>query len=261
MFKRAVFTILFFAVAALTVFHANAQTPTAEESELTTLILKADTSFDLGQIETAEAYLMEANEMIVRNPGIDVNLQGHFNKVSGKLYMKSSFARALEYFNIAALKFNRNEAESAQVKMFTGIAYYYASDLRMAELYFQEAKEYFILNRDNAGLAKVLNNLGIIAYKQGNEETAAEFCRQALALNLELENDLDASRNQSNIDYFTNSEFHFGNKNNESKNVRVDHGGGGGSGSGTTVNTGGGGTVVVGGSGGSGGGGGFTVYK
>lgn len=258
MFKRAVFTMLFFAITALTVFHTNAQTPTSEESELATLIIRADTSFDLDQIETAEQYLLEAKEIIIRKPDIDANLQGHFNKVSGKLYIKSSFGQALEYFSIAAQKFNRNEAESAQVKMFTGIAYYYANDLRMAELYFQEAKEYFILSRDNAGLAQVINNLGIIAYEQGNEETAAEFCRQALALNLELENALNASRNQSNIDYFTNSAFYSGNKNSESKNERVDNGGGGGSGSGTTVNTGGGGTVVVGGGNGSGG---FTVYK
>ncbi|MCD9188594.1 MAG: tetratricopeptide repeat protein [Pyrinomonadaceae bacterium] len=257
MLKQAVFTILFFAITAFTVFHANAQTPTAEESELATLIVKADTSFDMDQIETAEEYLLEAKKIIVRNPEIDVNLQGHFNKVSGKLYMKNSFAQALEYFNVAARNFDRNEAESAQIKMFTGIAYYYANDLRMAELYFQEAKGYFSLSRDNAGLAQVLNNLGIIAYEQGNEEAAAEHCRQALALNLALANTLNASRNQSNLDYFTNSEFHFGSKNAESKNERVDNGGGGGSGSGTTVNTGGGGTVVVGGNGG----GGLTVYK
>ncbi|HQU86147.1 MAG TPA: tetratricopeptide repeat protein [Pyrinomonadaceae bacterium] len=256
MFRKTVFTAVIFAISLTAYLQVNAQT--SEETELANLITKADSNFDLNKLEPAAEYLVQAKKIIDRNPSIDTNLQGHFYKVSGKLSMKNSFAEALEYYNLASTKFDRNNAEIARVKFFIGIAYYYAKDFRTAELYFQEAKEYFTLNRDNANLAQTLNNLGVTAFEQGNKESAIELCRHALAINLELENTLNASRNQSNLDYFNGNEFYVPNKNSQTKPVIIDHGGGGGSGSGTTVDTSGGGTVTVGGGGNGGGTGGFT---
>jgi tetratricopeptide (TPR) repeat protein len=246
MLKKSIFTLLFCAVLALMCFQANAQEPNAKEIELANLVLKADTSLDLNEYETAKHYLSKAKEIIVQNPGININLQGHFNKVSGKLYMKSSFNQALEYFNTALSQFNHDPLEQARVNFFVGIAYYYANDSITAKVYSSQAKEYFMLNKEDANLAQALNNLGLIAFKQGDEEAAVDFCYQALLINIELKDSLNASRNRFNLDYFSDSSSLSIENDYKSINNELD-GGGGNSGSGTTINTGGSGTVVVGG--------------
>ncbi|MGC2237750.1 MAG: hypothetical protein WA584_16420 [Pyrinomonadaceae bacterium] len=247
MLKKSIFTLLFCAVLALTVFGAKAQESATKETELANLVLKADTSLDLNESEPAKYCLSQAKEIIAQNPGISINLQGHFNKVSGKLYMKSSFNQALEYFNIALSQFAREPLEQARVNFFVGIAYYYANDPITAKVYFSQAKEYFILNKDDANLAQALNNLGVIAFKQANEETAVGFCHQALLINIELKNSLNASRNRFNLNYFSDSSSLNVEDDYKSINNELEGGGGNSSGSGTTINTGGSGTVVVGG--------------
>lgn len=241
MLKKSIFTVVFCLALTLTVFHVNAQQPDSKEIELANLVTAADTSLDLNESETAERYLFQAKEIISQNPGINVSLQGHFNKVSGKLYMKSSFNQALEYFNTASMLFEGDPAEQIRVNFFVGVAYYYADDLDTAKVYFNEAKEYFILIEDDLNLAQALNNLGVIAFKQRDEAAAIDFCRQALLINIEFNASLNASRNRFNLDYFSDLSY---------LTIEFGGGGGGGSGSGTTVNTGGGGTIVVGGNGG-----------
>jgi tetratricopeptide (TPR) repeat protein len=247
MLKKSIFTLLFCAVLALMGFQANAQELTTKEIELANLVLKADTSLDLNEYETAKFYLSQAKEIIVQNPGININLQGHFNKASGKLYMKNSFNEALEYFNIALSQFNRNPLEQARVNFFVGIAYYYANDSITAKVYFSQAKEYFILNKEDTNLAQALNNLGVIAFKQGDEEAAVDFCHQALLINTVLKDSLNASRNRVNLEYFSDLSSLSIENVHKSINSELDGGGGNSSGSGTTINTGGSGTVVVGG--------------
>jgi tetratricopeptide (TPR) repeat protein len=256
MLKKSIFTLLFCAVLALTGLHANGQEPDPKEIELTDLVLKADRGLDLNEFEIARRYLSQAKEIIVQNPEINIGLQGHFNKVSGKLYMKSSFNQALEYFNIALSQFEDNPSEKARINLFIGITYYYTNDLRTAEIYFSEAKEYFSLSKDTANLAQALNNLGVIALQKGNDEAAADFFRKALLINTELRHLVNASRNSFNLDYFSDSSSLT--IKNDSKSIITDlEGGGGTSGSGTTINTSGSGTVVV----GSGSGGGLQKTK
>lgn len=240
MLKKIIFTILLCAVSALTVFPANAPESTQKELQLTNLIIKADSSLDLNESEIAKHYLQQAKDMIVQNPEINLSLQGHFNKVSGKLYMKTSIVQAHEYFNTALMQFAGDPAEQARVNLFVGIAYYYANDFNTAKVYFTEAKEYFTGSEDDLNLAQALNNLGVIAFKQGNDQAAIEFCQQALLINIEFNASLNASRNRFNLDYFADSSY---------LNIALG-GGGGGSGSGTTVDTSGSGTIVVGGNGG-----------
>lgn len=249
MLKKSIFTVLFWLALTLTVFHVNAQVPTPKEIELANLISAADTSLDLNEAGTAEQYLFQAQEIIVQNPEVNESLQGHFNKVSGKLYMKSSFNQAIEYFNTALMQFDGDPSEQMRVNFFIGIAYYYASDLDTAKIYFNQAKEYFILSEDDPNLAQALNNLGVVAFKQRDEAAAVDFCRQALLINIEIDASFNASRNRFNLDYF--SDLSSLRIENEYKSITIElGGGGGGSGSGTTVNTGGSGTIVVGGNGG-----------
>ena len=250
MLKKSIFALLLCAVIALMIFPVSAQEPSAEETELANLITNADKKLDLNERDAAEAYLSQAREIISRNPSINKALQGHFNKVSGKLYMKSSLAEALRYFNLASSQFEGNETERVRVNFFIGVAYYYARDLATANAYFTETKQYFIAQGDQANLAQALNNLGVVAFERGDAETAISLCRQALAINNEIGNSLNASRNKYNLDYFSNPSLFSG----DIDDQPVNHGGGGGgtSGSGTGVNTGGSGTVTTGGNGGGG---------
>jgi tetratricopeptide (TPR) repeat protein len=124
-----------------------------------------------------------------------------------------------------------------------GIAYYYANDLSTAQVYFDTAKAYFTENEDDESLAQALNNLGVVAFRQGNASAAVELCEQALLVNSETENYISKLRIKFNLDYFTGAassdiEDYY-------EQANISFGGGGSSGSGTTVKTGGGGTVVV----------------
>lgn len=241
MLKIIIFALSVCAFFAFTVFNVNGQQLTEKELELQDMIVKTDAKIDLNDPQAAAAHLSQAEQIILQNPNIDNNLQGHFHKVKGKIYMKTSLYQALEHFNAATSRFAGNATEQARVELFVGIAYYYADDLSAAQIYFNAAKEYFIESEDEAYLAQALNNLGVIAFRQGNESAAVGLCEQALLINTETEYYISAARIQFNLDYFADSVI----SDIEGYYERANLGGGGSSGSGTTVNTGGGGTVIV----------------
>lgn len=243
MLKRLVFALSVCAFFAFTVFNVNGQQSGDEEVELKNLIVKADRRLNFDDSETAREYLYQAEQIILQNPGIDSDLQGHFYKVSGKIHMKSSLNQALGYFSAANARFAGNAVERSRVELFMGIAYYYANDLNTAQFYFNKAKTYFIENGDDEYLAHALNNLGVIAFRHGNASAAVDFCEEALIVNSETENFISKLRIQFNLDYFTEATTSDIEDYYEQANIAF--GGGGSSGSGTTVKTGGGGTVVV----------------
>lgn len=251
MLKKLIFASIFCTVFLVSVFHASGQQPTTPELELAGLIMNADRSLDLSEPHKAESYLLQAKQIILQNPNISNNLQGHYNKVAGKMYMKSSLNQALVYFNNAISRFSGNALEQARVDLFIGIAYYHAGDLNASAFYFGSSKEYFILSEDDANLAQTLNNLGVVAFRQGNAAAAIDYCEQALLINNEENSQLNAVRNQLNLNYFIDlstialEEYY--------QALINDLGGGGTSGSGTTITTNGSGTVVAGGGSGNGG--------
>lgn len=243
MLKKLIFALSVCAFLAFTVFNANGQQLTANELELKSLILKADKRLNFDEPYAAREYLSEAEQIIVQNPNINNNLQGHFYKVSGKIHMKSSPAQALGYFDAANSRFAGNAVEQSRVNLFKGIAYYYADDLNTAEVYFDAAKAYFIENEDDEYLVHSFNNLGVVAFRKGNQSAAVALCQQALSVNSGTDNYISELRIQFNLDYFSGTassdiESYY-------ERATTASGGGGSSGSGTTVNTGGGGTVVV----------------
>ncbi len=245
-----VFVCLF--LTSLTVKGENA---TSIESEFAALIIKADSDFNSGDSRLAEENLFQANEILTANPNLNSTLQGHFNKVSGKLYMHTSLNTALAYFNTAFSQFSDKPSEQAQVKMFIGIAYLYANNLAAAEMYFNESNDYFSSHDDRESLAQSLNNLGVLRFQQGDTQTAVSLCSQAFAINTYAGNSAEASKNQENINRFLGGGFLAENNDDKAEPEIINHGGGGSSGSGTEISTSGSGTVVTGSGGGGGGGG------
>lgn len=229
------------------VFTADAQNLTQIESDFANFVVKADIDLEKGDNQSAEAEISQAETMLGSNQNINQELQGHFYKVKGKFYMKDSVNAALSYFNVSLARFSAAPSEQAKVKNFIGIAYFYANNSYSSENYFNEAKAYFLTNSDQSGYAQAVNNLGILAFQNGDEGNAVAMCDQAYYVNSNLGNIAEASKNQQNISYFLEGNFARSTK--RYYNVKeieiVNHGGSGTPGSGTTIDTNGGGTVVV----------------
>lgn len=243
---KTYFVILLVCLLSITVT-ADAQTLTSAEIDFANFIVKADINLEKSDVQTAENELSQANAILLSNPNIDQSLQGHFYKVKGKFYMKDSLNTALSYFNTSLSRFSGAPSEQAKVKIFIGIAYFYANNFNTSRNYFNEAKTFFLINEDQASLAQVINNLGILAYQDGNSGNAVSLCDQAFSINTNIGESSEASKNQQNITYFLNGQYSGSNNgNDEDKGPEpVNHGGGGTSGSGTTIDTSGGGTIVV----------------
>ena len=242
---------LVFVCLFLTSLSVKAENPNSIESEFAEFIIKADSDFNSGDSRMAEENLFQANEILSANPNLDRTLQGHFNKVNGKLYMQSSLNTALAYFNTAFLQFSDTPSEQAQVKMFIGIAYLYANDLAAAETYFNESNDYFSAHDDRESLAQSLNNLGVLRFQQGDTQSAVSLCSQAFAINTNDGNSAEASKNEQNINRFLGGGFQAEKIDNKVEPEIINHGGGGTTGSGTEINTNGSGTVVTGAGGGN----------
>jgi tetratricopeptide (TPR) repeat protein len=244
MLRKSTVTLTVFVCITWLCILANAQT--SADDRFAGLVKKADSSFNLSDRQSAENYLSEANAVLSQNSGISKILQGNSKTVQGKLFMESSLETSLGYFNEALNLEAASESSQAETKLFIALAYYYSGDYGTARRYLAESKEFFSTNRDNANYAQALNNEGVIAFMEGDAETANTLCRQALSINLEIGNSINAAKNQQNLDFINGRAVT--KKGYNDKPVKAE-GGGGNSGSGTGVGTGGGGTVIIGGGG------------
>lgn len=244
MLRKSIVTLTIFVCITWLCVSANAQT--SLNDQFAVLVKKADSSFNSGDRQSTEGYLSEASRMLAQNPGINRVLQGNLKTIYGKLSMETSLDTSLGYFNNALELTSGNRSSQAETELFIALAYYYSGDYKTAQRYLAESKEFFLTNRDNANYAQVLNNEGVIAFMEGDAETANALCRQALSINVEIGNSLNASKNQQNIDFINGRTA---NNSGYNKKPITKEGGGGNSGSGTGVGTGGGGTVIIGGGG------------
>jgi tetratricopeptide (TPR) repeat protein len=244
MLRKSIVTLTVFVCTTWLCVLVNAQT--SSDDKFAILVKKADSSFNLGDRQSTEMYLSEAGNFLIKNPGISKVLQGNLKTVYGKLVMETSLDTSLGYFNESLNLVAGDRSSQAEITLFIALAYYYAGDYTTARIYLAESKELFLANRDNANYAQVLNNEGVIAYMEGDAQTANALCRQALSINLQIGNSLNASKNQQNVDFINGTAF---NKSGYNKTPIKVEGGGGNSGSGTGVGTGGGGTVILGGGG------------
>lgn len=246
MLRKSTVTLTLFLCLAWTSIFAAA--PTSAEIELTNLLNKADIGFNLGnRLQTAD-YVSQAETVLIRNPDVNYNLQGHFYKLKGKMEIGNSLDAAVCNFNKAMAYFSANRSEQASVQLFIGITYYYANDYNTAETYFNAANDFFTANKDKINTAQSLNNLAVVAFMKGDAQNANELCSQALFINVEIENTLNAMKNQQNIGFFTGRmslslDDIFEKSTDNEKPLRKDGNGGG---SPPEVTTNGGGTVVVG---------------
>lgn len=232
-------------------YSVSAQSGGLAEIEFTNYVKQADAEFDVGNIQGTEQNLTNAGQILNANPNLSIYLKGHYNKVKGKLYMTSSLTTALQYFNTSLSQFSAFPADQAKVKVFVGIAYYYAQDINAAETYLNEAKFFFTNNNESENLAQSLNNLGVLAYYKGDSDTAMANCNQAYSINTANGDSSAASKNLQNINYFMSGGLinfkasSSDDKKDESEpEIIVNDGGGGSQGSGGTIKTNGGGTVV-----------------
>lgn len=240
------FAVLLVCLFSIT-FTAGAQNLSPAETDFANFVVKADIDLEKGDSQSAETEMSQAEAILVSNPDVDQDLQGHFYKVKGKFYMKDSLAAALSYFNLSLARFSATPSEQARVRTFIGIAYFYANDFSLSENYFNDAKTYFLANNDQSGYAQVINNLGILAFQNSDEGNAVAMCDQAYSVNSSIGKTAEASKNQQNISYFLEDNFARASKRFDNvKDIEiVNHGGSGTPGSGTTIDTNGGGTVVV----------------
>lgn len=238
-----ILVVCLFSIAAT----VDAQNLSQAETNFANFIIKADVDLEKEDVQSAETAISQANAILTSNQNINQNLQGHFYKVKGKFYMKNSLFTALSYFNNSLSHFSGEPSDQAKVKVFIGIAYLYANKFDHSENYLNEAKTYFLLNDDMMSYAQVINNLGILAYEDGNAGVAVTMCDQAFSINMNIGKTSDASKNQQNIAYFMDSNFvgSYIRTDNVKETIIVNSGGGGTTGSGTTIDTNGGGTVVV----------------
>ena len=237
--------LLLVGVGHKSIFSAEAKfNLSTAEAEFTDLIIAADVKLDLNDRTSAGQLLIQASQILSQNPNLDVFLQGHYNKVCGKFYMTYDATTALQYFNTSVSQFSGNTLEQAETKMFIGITYYYAGNFVTAKNYLEEAKNVFDSRGDMQKSAQALNNLGVVYYRQGNTQMAVQLCQNSLNINTEIENRLNAVRNQQNLEVIT------GGNNLADLNIQLQEeieaaAGGTGTGSGSTITTSGSGTVVV----------------
>ena len=158
----------------------------------------ADVYLDLGNQRRAE----EIVQSLVIPPDSSDYIKGVFNKVSGKLYMKTDKEKALEFFNKANSFFSGNEEEAAQLLIFVGNAHYYARDYSRAKPFYEQAKKKFEQSNNRTDLAQVLNNLGVVYFHQGEYPPAISNCQSALLINIEIQNEVNKARNLINLMYF-----------------------------------------------------------
>jgi CHAT domain-containing protein len=191
------------AVNALEVLRANHKEPA--EEYLKASIKLADVYLDLNLREKAEQTLLPI--ALPENAG--ENIKGHFNKVSGKLYMKTDREKALHFFNKAFANFAGDEREQNEIKMFIGNTLYYARDFIGAKNYYEQARAGFEQINDQRNLAQTLNNLGVISFNRDEIQSAIALCENALLINTENPNELNRARNLINLMYFQEA---FGNE-------------------------------------------------
>lgn len=213
------------------------------ETEFADLVKAADVKLDLNDRASAEQYLIQANQILSQNQNIHIFLQGHYNKVYGKLYMAYDATIALQYFNASVSQFSGNTLEQAEARMFIGITHYYAGSYTLAKSYFEDAKAVFDAQGDLKKSAQATNNLGVVYFRQGNTSSAQNLCQSSLNINTQIENKLNAIRNQQNLAAIAGTltsslRIFFENEINSAA-------GGTGTGTGSTITTSGSGTVVV----------------
>ncbi|HEX8369850.1 MAG TPA: CHAT domain-containing protein [Pyrinomonadaceae bacterium] len=184
------------AVSLLETLRLNHKEP--QEEYLKASVKLADVYLDLNLREKAEQTLL----LVTLPDGADDNIKGHFNKVSGKLYMKTDKEKALQFFNKAFLNFSDDGREQNEIKMFIGNALYYARDFQGAKNYFEQAKIGFEQLNDKRNLAQTLNNLGVISFNRDEIQSAIALCENALMINTENPNELNRARNLINLMYF-----------------------------------------------------------
>jgi CHAT domain-containing protein len=158
----------------------------------------ADVYFDYGNSLRAE----EIMSSLTVPENSSSYIKGVFNKISGKLLMKTDKANALKFFNKANLYFAGDEHEQAEVSMFIGNTNYYAKTYSTAKSYYEQAKIIFEHQNNQLNIAQIENNLGIVFYNQKDYQAAILNCENALAINIELDNELNKARNQINLMYF-----------------------------------------------------------
>ena len=184
------------AVSVLETLRAGHKEPA--EEYLKASIKLADVYLDLNLREKAE----QAFATVILPDNADENLKGHFNKVSGKLYMKTDKDKALQFFNRALVNFAGDERGQNEMKMFIGNALYYARDFQGAKNYYEQAKTGFEQLNDRRNLAQTLNNLGVISFSRDEIQSAISLCENALLINTENPNELNRARNLINLMYF-----------------------------------------------------------
>jgi CHAT domain-containing protein len=184
------------AISVLEAVRANYKEPLEEYLKAT--IKLADVYVDLNLKAKAEQTLAQA---VLPENASDA-IKGHFNKVSGKLYMKTDREKAIQFFNRAFANFNGNEREQTEIKMFIGNALYYAGDFPAAKNYYEQAKIGFEQQNDKSNLAQTLNNLAVIYYTKDEIPAAIVAGESALLLNTEKPNELNKARNLINLMYF-----------------------------------------------------------
>jgi CHAT domain-containing protein len=184
------------AIATLEKVRANFK-ENATENILASLKL-ADVYIDFGSREKA----VEIITTLTIKKEMSDYIKGVFNKISGKLFMKSDPAKALAFFNKAVQFLAADEDENTQLLLFTGNAHYYAADYKSARLYYEQAKAGFERQNNQGELAQVLNNLGVVYYHQKDYVAAVASCEAALNINTETQNDLNRARNLINLMYF-----------------------------------------------------------
>lgn len=168
------------------------------EEYLKASIKLADVYLDLNAQEKAELVLSPVALPETASPTV----KGHFNKVSGKLYMKTDREKALQFFNKAFANFAGDEREQSEIKMFIGNTLYYARDFQGAKNYYEQARTGFEQLNDKRNLAQTLNNLGVISFSRDEIHSAIALCENALMINTENPHDLNRARNLINLMYF-----------------------------------------------------------
>ena len=160
----------------------------------------ADVYLDLGNRDKAEQIMLSLD---IAGNASDY-IKGIYHKISGKLSMNSDKEKALDNFNKAKSFFNGNDLELNETKLFTGNTYFYAKDFDSAKNLYEQSKQFFELQNDKTNLAQILNNLGVINYRQNDLQNAIANGEYALSINIETQNDLNKARNLINLMYFYN---------------------------------------------------------
>lgn len=147
----------------------------------------ANTYLGLKNDDKAYQYYLKSHTMAKQEPRNDFMVAVTSVGLGGILLGKKKFEEAIGYYQAAEIYFGEkgNFNYQAMATSMIGESYLKSGDFFKAEKYFRKALAVFRNEKDDYGLASVLDNLGGLEVKRKNYGQAITYFKESLELNIQ----------------------------------------------------------------------------